>query len=68
MLFWGAGVQEPCLEDKRQPLGTSLVVQWLKLCASIAGDMGSVPTAGDMDSILWGSKILQASQGNQKPK
>ena len=32
--------------------GTSLVVQWLGLCSSAAGGMGSVP--------VWGSRILDA--------
>ena len=27
-------------------LGTSLVVQWLKLCSSTAGDLGSIPSRG----------------------
>ena len=33
-------------------IGTSLVVQWLGLCTSKAGDMGLVPG--------WGTKILHA--------
>ena len=40
--------------------GTSLVVQWLRLCASIAGGMGLIPG--------WGTKILHATQCSQKQK
>ena len=41
-------------------LGTSLVVQWLRLCASTARGMGSIPG--------WGTKILHALQCGQKKK
>ena len=37
---------------------TSLMVQWLRLSASTAGGMGSIPG--------WGTKILQASGCGQK--
>ena len=40
--------------------GTSLMVQWLRLHASKAGDVGSVPG--------WGTKILHASWHGQKRK
>ena len=39
-------------------IGTSLAVQWLKLCASIAGGMGSISG--------WGTKILHAAWRGQK--
>ena len=39
-------------------LGTSLPIQWLRLCASNAGGVGSIPG--------WGAKILHAMQGDQK--
>ena len=39
-------------------LGTSLAIQWLRLCASTAGGMGSVPG--------WGASILHAMQGKAK--
>ena len=38
--------------------GASLVVQRLRLCASTAGGMGSIPD--------WGTKIPHASQHGQK--
>ena len=41
-------------------LGTSPVVQWLDLCASTAGGMGSIPS--------WGTKILQAMWHSQEKK
>ena len=41
-------------------LGTSLTIQWLRLCASNAGGVGSIPG--------WGAKILHAMQGDQKKK
>ena len=39
---------------------TSLEVQWLRLCASTAGDMGSIPVQG--------SKIPYAIQKKEKKK
>ena len=47
------------LEFKIKP-GTSLVVQWLRLGASNAGGMGSIPA--------WGTKIPHAMQCSQKNK
>ena len=35
-----------------------MAVQWLELCASIAGDMGSIPA--------WGTKIPHAEQHDHK--
>ena len=43
---------------KDSKLGTSLVVQWLRLCASIVGDTGSIPGQG--------TKIPHAAQCGQK--
>jgi hypothetical protein len=39
-------------------LGISLVVWWLRYCASTAGDMSSIPG--------WGTKIPYAVQRSQK--
>ena len=39
---------------KNMSMGTSLVVQWLRLHASTAGDTGSIPGGG--------TKILHAAQ------
>ena len=48
----------------KQPLkistGTSLVVQWLRLCTSTARGMGSIPG--------WGAKILHAAWLGKKIK
>ena len=41
-------------DSKRSLGGTSLAVQWLRLGASTAGGMGSIPG--------WGTKILHAPQ------
>ena len=41
-------------------IGSSLVVQWLRLQASTAGGMGSIPG--------WGTKILHAMQYARPPK
>ena len=41
-------------------LGTSLVVQWLRLCTSIAGGTSLI--------LGWGTKILHAMQCGQKKK
>ena len=35
-----------CLDSKNPTAGTSLVVQWLRLCASTAGGVGSIPGRG----------------------
>ena len=43
---------------KMTVLGTSLAIQWLRLCASTAEGMGSVPR--------WGARILLATQGKAK--
>ena len=40
--------------------GTSLAVQWLRLCVSTAGGMGSIPG--------WGPKIPHAAQRGQRKK
>ena len=32
--------------------GTSLVVQWLRLCAPKAGDLGSIPSQGTRSHML----------------
>ena len=40
--------------SKNYFLGTSLVVQWLGLCASTAGDMGSIPGRGTkIPQAMW---------------
>ena len=45
-------------------LGTSLVVQWLRLCASYAGGLGSVPGQGTKIShAVWYRQKI-----NKKPK
>ena len=31
---------------QKKPLGNSLVVQWLRLCASNAGNLGLIPSQG----------------------
>ena len=41
-------------------LGTFLVVQWFRFCASTAGAMGSIPG--------WETKILYARSGAAKKK
>ena len=45
-------------KQKKRNLGNSLAIQWLGLCAVIAGGMGSMPG--------WGSKIPQTLQPSQK--
>ena len=45
---------------KNCALGTSLAVQWLRLCASTAGGTGSIPVQG--------TKILHARAVQQKKK
>ena len=44
---------------KKKKLGTSLVVQWLRLHASTTVDRGSIP---------WGTRILHATWLSQKKK
>ena len=58
-VFWidsGGGITE----SKDMTLGEFLVVQWLELHASTAGDMGLIPGQG--------TKILHAVQRGQKKK
>ena len=40
---WGGALHRPCL---KAPPGTSLAVQWLRLCASTTGDTGLIPCQG----------------------
>ena len=47
-----------CLDAKNPTAGASLVVQWLRLCASTAGGMGSIPG--------WGTKIPHDAGSGQK--
>ena len=49
-----------CGEELRRVPGTSLVVQWLRLLTSTAGDTGSTPG--------WATKIPHAVQCGQKKK
>ena len=61
MGVWSLCSQEGDLRLIRKTLpGTSLAVQWLRLCASTAGGMGSIPG--------WGTKIPHAAQYGQKEK
>ena len=48
------------VESKKVNFGTSLAVQWLRLRASTAGGLGSIPG--------WGAKILHAVHRGQKKK
>ena len=50
---------------KMATLGTSLVVQWLRLCASNAGGPGSVSGQGTRSHMLQ-LKILHASIYNSQ--
>ena len=45
---------------KNSPRGTSLVIQWLRLCAFTVGCMGSIPG--------WRTSILHAVRLRQKKK
>ena len=48
------------LDAPTESLGTSLAVQWLRLCAPSAGGMGSIPGRE--------TEISHAVQRGQKPK
>ena len=37
---------EKHIQKKKVVIGTSLVIQWLRLCASTAGGVGSIPGQG----------------------
>ena len=39
---------------ERRVYGTSLVVQWLRLCTANAGDWGLIPGGGTEIPMLWG--------------
>ena len=46
--------------NKTNKTGTSLAVQWLRLCTPNAGGPGSIPR--------WGTKVLHATECSQKLK
>ena len=56
-ILWSAFTISP---QKQFEFGTSLAIQWLGLQASTEGGTGSVPG--------WGTKIPQATWGDQKRK
>ena len=47
-------IKENLAESESTDMGTSLAVQWLRLCASTAGAVGLIPG--------WGTKIPRAAQ------
>ena len=55
-------------KNEKKPIkGTSLVVQWLRLCASTAGGMGSIPGQGiKILHGLWCSQ--KTNQQTKKPR
>ena len=65
-LHWQADSQplrhqgSPRLHFLKKTLGTSLAVQWLRLCVCTAGGAGSIPG--------WGTKIPHTAQCGQKIK
>ena len=54
------------LKYKTQCLRTSLVVQWLRICASNAGDMDSIPGLGI--KILYATQCGPKNQPNKQKK
>ena len=55
---WTMSIPQPSSLNQKPRVGTSLVVQWLRLHASTAGSAGSI--AG------WGAKILYSTWCSQK--
>ena len=53
-----------CLKVKKQQQGSSLMVQWLRLSAPNAEDLGSIPGWGTR-SHMWLLKILRATSKTQ---
>ena len=49
------------LEKEKQADGTSLVVQWIRLCALNAGAPGSIPGQGTGSHIHAATKSLHAT-------
>ena len=47
--------------DKKQATGTSLVVQWIRLCAPNAGGQGSIPGQGTRSQMHAANKSLHAT-------
>ena len=45
-IFWAGLNWGDTVMNENDVLGISLVVQWLRLCASNAGDVGSIPAGG----------------------
>ena len=56
----GRCISENSFCYKRQKLGTSLVVQWVRLCVPNAGVLGSIPGQGTRSQ-----KIPRAATKNQ---
>ena len=56
----------PLMSQSSCENGTSLVVQWLRLCASNAGGVGSIPGLGTKipHAVQW----EQEKQKNHRPK
>ena len=70
MSILGAGTGKEILLPRGR-LGTSLVVWWLRVCASIAGDMNLIPgwevahtTQGGGKKIFFNSKIAHIRETN----
>ena len=55
-----ARTEDPTQPKIKKTLGTSLAVQWLRLCVCTAGGAGSIPG--------WGTKIPHTAQCGQKIK
>ena len=54
--------QKPNHMEKLNPLpGTSLVVQWLRLCTPNAGGLGSIPGQGSRSHMRAAAKGLHAT-------
>ena len=57
-VYWGGQKREDLVYSKGESIGTSLVIQWLRLRTSHAGDVNSIPD--------WGTKIPYATWHGQK--
>ena len=52
-------------EHQKSETGTSLVVQWLRLCAPNAGGLGSVPVR-ELDPVCATKDLVQSKQINKE--
>ena len=57
-------IQKSTYKKKKVVIGTSMVIQWLRLCASTAGGVGSIPGQGPEILLAMWRENKTKQQGN----